>query len=156
MTELLGQVLVVVPCSGAKLWHKAPAGQLYTGTFHKLARQAADALVEQHGGQVVILSALHGLLQLDDVVEPYDVQLGQPGAVAVSRVALQLLQLLQAGEAPTVVSLLPRAYRTVLAQAVDELPPAARPVMVEPMQGAAGVGYQRQRLAQLRAGTRAV
>ena len=157
MSDLEGKALVVVPCSAAKLWHAAPAGELYTGTFHKLARQAGAALVEQHGGQVVILSALHGLLQLDQVVEPYDLTMGQPGAVKVHVVALQLLQLLRAQDrTPAVVALLPRAYRAVLAGAVEQLPADVRPRMYEPMRGAAGVGYQRQRLAQLRDGTLAL
>lgn len=148
-----GPAVVVVPCSGAKLWHAAPAGELYTGTFHKLARQAAEHLVEQHGGQVAILSALHGLLRLDDVVEPYDQTMGQPGSVSPQVVALQLLQLLRAQPGDlAVVSLLPRAYRTVLAAAVGELPADVRPQLFEPMRGASGVGYQRQRLAQLRDG----
>ena len=154
MSDLQGGALVVVPCSGAKLWHAAPAGELYTGTFHKLARQAAAALVEQHGGQVVILSALHGLLRLDQVVEPYDLSIGQVGSVSVSTVALQLLQLLRGhDDVANVVALLPRAYRTVLAAAVEQLPADVRPRLFEPMRGATGVGYQRQRLAQLRDGT---
>lgn len=159
MTESLrGPVLVVVPCSAAKLWHAAAAGELYTGTLHRMARGAGDALVEQHGGQVVILSALHGLLALDQVVEPYDLTWGQAGTVSPQTVALQLLQLLQQqrDQAPTVVSLLPRAYRLVLALALQQLPADVRPQLVEPLAGATGVGYQRQRLAQLRTGARPV
>ncbi|MFD4170769.1 hypothetical protein ACFWQ1_22500 [Streptomyces albidoflavus] len=39
--------------------------------MHTMARQAADALVAG-GGTVLVLSALHGLLPLDEKVEPYD------------------------------------------------------------------------------------
>jgi hypothetical protein len=155
MSDLAGPAVVVVPCSGSKLWHAAPAGELYTGSFHKLARRAGDAIVEQHGGVVVVLSALHGLLGLDELVQPYDLSIGQPGAVQAPTVALQLYRLLrQVGgdQLPGVVCLLPRAYRAVLAAAVDELPADARPVLYEPLRGASGVGYQRQRLAQLRTG----
>lgn len=147
-----GPVLVVVPCSAAKHWQPAPAGELYTGSFYKLARAAGDALVERLGGRVVILSALHGLLELEQLVEPYDQRMGEPGSVAPSTVALQLVQQLQGAGAQlhTVVALLPRGYRVVLEQAVEQLPVAARPRVVDVLEGAAGVGYQRQRLAQLR------
>lgn len=149
--ELTGPLLVVVPCSAAKLWHAAPAGELYTGSFYRLARSTADALVEQHGGQVVILSAKHGLLPLDQVVEPYEQVMGMPGSIGVDSLALQLVQLLTPmGADAQLVSLLPRAYRAALNQALQQLPAGARPRTFEPLAGAAGVGYQRQRLAQLR------
>ena len=64
--------LVLIPCSGAKLDHPAPAGQLYTGSLHVLARRAADRIVTDHGGRVMVLSAKHGLIGLEQIVAPYD------------------------------------------------------------------------------------
>ncbi|REF00559.1 hypothetical protein [Thermomonospora umbrina] len=48
--------LVVVGCSGRKKLRPAPAGQMYEGPFHRLCREAADAMAGPDG-QVLILSA---------------------------------------------------------------------------------------------------
>ncbi|MGV9310475.1 MULTISPECIES: hypothetical protein [unclassified Nonomuraea] len=44
-----------------------PAGELYTGSYHRAARRAADALTHD-GGRVLNLSALHGLVELDQML----------------------------------------------------------------------------------------
>ena len=62
--------LYLIACSMAKLDHAAPAAQLYTGQAFKLAMKAAA------GADVLILSALHGVLEPDDVINPYDCYLG--------------------------------------------------------------------------------
>jgi hypothetical protein len=38
---------------------------------------------------VVVLSALHGLVPLDQVLEPYELRMGQPGSVTPARLAEQ-------------------------------------------------------------------
>jgi hypothetical protein len=114
---------VVVPCSGAKLAHAAPAGELYTGQLHRLARRAADAL----GGRVLILSALHGLLQLDELVEPYDVQVGDDRQLGVRRV----------------IALTPQRYTALLADALGAELVDAR------LASASGIGVMRARLAAI-------
>lgn len=72
--------LVIVGCGAAKTPHPAPAGHLYTGSYHRACRRAADALTA-HGGTVLILSALHGLTLLDAVIAPYELRMGQPGSI---------------------------------------------------------------------------
>jgi hypothetical protein len=126
---------VVVPCSGAKLAHAAPAGELYTGQLHRLARRAADAL----GGRVLILSALHGLLQLDELVEPYDVQVGDDRAVAPDEVAAQARQL----GVRRVIALTPKRYTALLADALGAELVDAR------LASASGIGVMRARLAAI-------
>jgi uncharacterized protein involved in type VI secretion and phage assembly len=64
--------LYLIACSMAKLDHAAPAAQLYTGQAFKLAMRAAKAA----NADVLILSALHGVLEPDDVINPYDCYLG--------------------------------------------------------------------------------
>lgn len=130
--------LVVVPCGRAKLDHAAPAGQLYVGGQHRLARQAADVLAAQAGGHVVILSALHGLLQLDQLVEPYDVTMGDPEAVTVDVVQRQLAQL----GASRVIALTPRAYSDLLRAPWVELD--------DRLAGSRGLLEQRSRLAAIK------
>ena len=70
--------LVVIPCGGRKLDRRAPAGHLYVGSYHGACRRAAEAL---EPGRLLILSARYGLLDLDDVVEPYDPPPGAAGSI---------------------------------------------------------------------------
>ncbi|NEE25426.1 hypothetical protein G3M53_08090 [Streptomyces sp. SID7982] len=131
--------VVVIPCSGAKLDRPAPAGDLYIGPLHIMARQAADALVAG-GGTVLVLSALHGLLTLDEKVEPYDHTWKDPGSVTVEELRAQAVRLGLA-DAADVVLLTPGEY-TRRASAVW---PGARTPLAH-----LGIGKQRGRLAALR------
>ena len=63
--------LAIIACSASKLDKAAPARDLYTGALFKASLAVAEALSDR----VVILSAKHGVLELDAVVEPYDVAL---------------------------------------------------------------------------------
>lgn len=71
--------VVIVACGGDKAISEGelPAGELYTGSYHWACRKAAEAL----GGHVLILSALHGLVELTDVIETYDLKMGEPGSI---------------------------------------------------------------------------
>lgn len=128
--------LVVVPCGGAKLGHAAPAGALYTGSYHAACRRAALAI----GGQTLILSALHGLLALADVIEPYDLRMGQPGSVTAQRLREQAAAR-GVDQAADVVILAGRKY----ADAAAAVWPHAR----RPLDGSRGMGEQLQRLARI-------
>jgi len=64
-------VVVLVGCSGPKLDRAAPARDLYTSALFKKARAYAEALGVEWG----ILSAKHGLVLPDTIVEPYDEKL---------------------------------------------------------------------------------
>lgn len=140
--------LVVVPCGRAKLDHAAPAGRLYVGGLHRLARQAAETIAAGIGGRVVILSALHGLVDLAQELEPYDVTIGDADAIEPARLAAQLAEL-----APSrVVALTPNAYTAALLAAAD----AHAVPLVAPLAGSRGLPEQRGRLAALRDGRRDV
>ena len=135
--------VVVIPCGGAKLQQAAPARELYVGGYHRACRRAADALTAQ-GGTVVVLSALHGLVPLDQVLEPYELRMGQPGSVTPARLAEQARAMGLDG-AREVVALGGAAYTT-----------AARTVWPHastPLAGLGGMGYQLQALAAIAAGT---
>jgi hypothetical protein len=56
----------------SKLDRAAPAAELYTGQAFKLAMRAAKAA----DADVLILSALYGVLEPDDVIDPYECYLG--------------------------------------------------------------------------------
>ena len=102
--------IVVIPCGGKKLNEPAPAGDLYTGGQHRLARQAADRLALNLGGRVLILSAKHGLLDLDTVIDPYEQRIDAPGAVTQDDVARQLIAM----DARNIIALTPKAYTHLL------------------------------------------
>lgn len=118
--------IVIIPCTGAKLPHPAPAAELYTGATFPGALAAARRLAGADG-TVLILSALHGLLELDTIVEPYDVKMGDPGAIdnagpaGLERLGRQLVRhvarLEDAGHDVELMTLLPNAYRTAVEHA---------------------------------------
>ena len=64
--------LYLIACSQSKLDHAAPARDLYTGQAFKLAMKAAEAA----SADILILSALHGVLEPEDIIAPYDCFLG--------------------------------------------------------------------------------
>lgn len=136
--------LIVIPCGAAKLPHAAPAGDLYTGAQHVLTRQAADTLAAATGGRVVILSARHGLLDLHDVIAPYDLKLGDVGSITAATVTAQLATIAPA----RIVALLPKAYAGLLRV-------AAAPLHVElfdVLAGSRGLLEQRAILARVKRG----
>lgn len=137
------RLVVVVPCGARKLPHPAAAGDLYTGSFHKAARRAAAALTAA-GGTTLIVSALHGLLALEDPVAPYDQQIGRPGAVTGADVRRQVLDR-DLADADAVL-LTPAAYTRILLQAW----PAATAVLA----GTSGIGQQLAILAAITTGRR--
>lgn len=147
------QTFYVIPCSGAKRALAAPAGDIYLGSFHRLARRTADALADRHGGQVLIMSALHGLLDLATVIEPYNVTVsglakrGGPGHGDLSRRCGDQLAALGARH---LVGLLPRLYWEVLETGMVLSGHGAVREWV--LADCPGIGYQQQRLVALRDG----
>jgi hypothetical protein len=68
--------IVLVACSGQKLDHAAPAKDLYVSDLFKKAR----AYAEKFGCAWYILSAKHGVVSPDTVIEPYDETLNTKSA----------------------------------------------------------------------------
>lgn len=133
-------LLVVIPCAGRKLNRAAPARDLYTGPLFRSALAAAEAI----GDHIVILSALHGIVELHRVLDPYDLRVGDPGTVSPERVRDQLADY----QGARIIALLPQAYDQLLTTATGE-------VHTNPLRGSRGIGEQRARLARL-AGERLV
>lgn len=133
--------VVIIPCGARKLARPAPAGELYVGSQHRLARRAGDRLTSA-GGLVLILSAKHGLLGLGTVIGPYDMTIGDPAAVTSGVVRGQAAALIPAGA--VVVSLLPARYAALL--------DAAGVVATHVLAGAGGMGAQRAVLAGIARG----
>lgn len=83
--------IVIVGCGAAKRPDPAPASSLYTGQHYRLAMAAALAIAPRD--RVFILSAKYGLVTLDQTISPYDLTIGDPGAVTGDEVALQAASL---------------------------------------------------------------
>ncbi len=64
--------VVLVSCGKHKLDHSAKAAELYIGPLFTASMQYARTL---NPDRIFILSAKHGLLGLETVIEPYDVTL---------------------------------------------------------------------------------
>ena len=62
------KIIVLVGCGKSKLAHAAPAKDLYTGPLFKKAMAYAELV----GDEWYILSAKHGLIHPDVVIEPYN------------------------------------------------------------------------------------
>lgn len=134
--------LVIVPCGATKdpTPSKMPAGQRYTGTYHRLGLRAAAALAGPNTTR--ILSARFGLVPLHHLIEPYNLRLGQPGSITAERLREQAADqgLL---DHRNVVLFGGRDY-TTLAQQVW-------PHAHTPLAGTKGIGEQQKRLAEIAA-----
>ena len=64
--------LYLIACSASKLDRAAAAADIYTGQAFKLAMKAA----RRADAEVIILSALHGAIMPDQIIEPYNSFLG--------------------------------------------------------------------------------
>jgi hypothetical protein len=103
-------MLVIIPCGSEKRRTACPAQHLYVGPYFRACLRFARGLARGAGmagtpgdgvespatagskpgapgrGIILILSAKHGLLGLDDRVEPYNLRMGQPGCVTAALV----------------------------------------------------------------------
>lgn len=117
MSTLIG----LVGCASTKLRRPAPARDLYTSPLFKKASAHAEAACARW----FILSAKHGLVLPDEVLEPYDVKLGRStphhpetdGPFIhewARRVRAQLAQELRDVDDPSLLVLAGEQYRTIL------------------------------------------
>lgn len=147
MTET---AVILVPCAAAKAEQAMRAEELYTSPnfAHTLnaAKREAEATAAELGvtAKVMILSARHGLLDLDDVVEPYDTKMGDADDVEVTELIDQLVSL-----APKqVVAMLPSTYYQPVWEAVTEINENGSDEdpwidLLHVYEAAPGIGYQR-------------
>lgn len=132
--------LVVIPCGSRKLGRRARAADMYVGSYHRACRRAADALQPD---RLLILSARYGLLDLDDVIDPYDTPHGAAGAIT-DRDLLEQATLRHIVRLDPIVALGGARH----AGLVRTIWPHAR----TPLAGTRGMGEQMARLAVLRDG----
>lgn len=143
--------LVVIPCGGSKRKHAAPARELYTGQQFTLALDAAQALAAKMGGaDVRVLSAEHGLVELDQVLEPYDHKLSRTDLAGLlpDRVARQLDEL----DPLSITALTPKLYSELLATARARRAGDDCGWLQLPLADCSGIGEQRAVLARIKGG----
>ncbi|MDQ0847773.1 DUF6884 domain-containing protein [Streptomyces sp. V1I6] len=138
-----GGPVVVVPCSAAKLATTipVPVADLYVGPFHRLCRRAAHAIAGS-AGTVLVLSAAHGFVTLDQPLAPYELRMGEPGSVRPDQLRDQAGRL-GLHHVAELVALGGRAYVDAVA--------AVRPDVLRPLDGCRGIGQQRARLTRIAA-----
>ena len=128
--------IAIVACGQSKTDYPAPARELYTSSTFRLNLAAAEAIA----GRVLVLSARHGLVELDQVLDPYDTTWGDDGETDVLTLALQLHPLCDPDRSAQDIYLLgPRVY-------ADHLDMAARllgTTVTWVNEADAGIGYQR-------------
>lgn len=111
----------VVPCGASKAPTACAAADLYTGS---LFREVLAAAVAEAGAEnVLILSALYGLLPLDEVLAPYDVKMGDAAALdrrdgGVLELAAQVIGHGLHRDGVTVYTMLPAAYERMMDEAL--------------------------------------
>jgi hypothetical protein len=124
----------LVACSAGKLDHAAPARDLYTSQLFRKAAAYADATCDRW----YILSAKHGLLAPEDVVEPYDERLPRnPRSADVRRWAIGVRAALD-----YVLADVPGATLVVLAGEAYRVPLAGAPWPLEVPMAGLGIGQQ--------------
>jgi hypothetical protein len=135
--------LVLMACSATKGATPAPAFELYLGVMYSTFRANAPATRPA----VVILSAKHGFLSADQVIDPYEQRMNEARADEM----LAELPDFDAIEWPAGVrSILlagGKTYRRVMRAAIErriELGLLDRDVTIEETAG--GIGYQRAQL----------
>jgi len=117
---------------------------MYTGSYHRAARRAADTVAASAPGtRVMILSAMYGLVDLDEPILRYDLRLGHRLAITAQGLYEQAEQLGLLGTNEVVV-LAPTAYADL---AIQVWPHARRPLA-----GTRGIGEQMARLKALAVG----
>ena len=119
----------LVGCAATKLDRPAPARDLYTSQLFRKASAYAEATCDRW----YILSAKHGLIRPDEVIEPYDMTLGANDQRWADVVRKQLADELADIPGVTLVALAGVRYQTVLR-------PCQWPFQI-PMKGL-GIGQQ--------------
>jgi hypothetical protein len=142
--------VIVIPCGGSKVDHAAKARDLYTGSAFR--ETLAAAISEVGANNVFILSAKYGLVTLEAELEPYDVKMGDKGAI--DKDAWKLLdlaeQIFEFGlheDDVDVMAMLPVAYFNVLDQTIRNM--GGMPVLVT-YEGTAGIGDQKSIAKKIR------
>jgi hypothetical protein len=144
-------MLFVIPCGAAKLDRPAPARELYTSPHFRFTLRQVAAAAYRADGILRILSARHGLVDPDTVLEPYDTTMTSVARVRTDTLAAHLRALAAPAAAIEVHAFLPARYLAVLREAAQHAIRGDLDTVAvhDAYRDAPGIGYHRQVLAQL-------
>jgi hypothetical protein len=155
----VGKLIVfVIPCTGAKLHYAAPVREMYQGVTFRQALPVIEREAELTAALgpdtcVRVLSAKHGLLALDEVIQPYDQRIDDLGETALALLEVLLrgqLTELDAGRGDIeIAAFLPRAYLEVLSGAAVRV--GGHVTVTNVYEGCRGIGDQKAVIASVRA-----
>jgi hypothetical protein len=142
--------VVIMACSATKQAHAAPALDLYQGVMYSTFRANVKREARPH---VVILSAQHGFIPGDEVIEPYEQRLTPERANEM----LAKLDDYMRGHIPSgsrkVLLAGGKDYRRVMRAAVErQLERGRLSSGVRVTETSGGIGYQRQQLGAFLSG----
>lgn len=105
--------VIIIPCGFKKRAVKCRASELYQGPYFNMNLKWARSVAADEC--IFILSAKHGFLRLNNVVEPYDLKMGQSDCISPDTVSMQasILGLYQA----TIYAVGGEKYLTTLKEA---------------------------------------
>lgn len=138
-TRDAGPFTVVIPCAGEKQTGRHAARDLYTSSNFRSTLAAAEAIADAEDGQVLILSALYGLVALDEVLTSYDVKMatGNPAEITAEEIADQLVEFGATGDVHVMA---PGAYFAK----VDAAARLVGALAFDLYEGEGGIGEQRR------------
>lgn len=135
----MSRALLLMACSATKASAPAPALDLYQGVMYQTFRARVKPLARP---KVVILSALHGFVQADAILSPYEQRMTKARA---GEMLADLPRFMKDVIWPDAISQVFLAggkdYRDVMRAAIMVVYPNAR---IEECSG--GIGYQRSQL----------
>lgn len=135
-------ILCIIPCGKKKVWDKFPnegptiAREAYIGIFHNLCEQYAMTFFDEW----VILSAKHGLLLPDDIIdENYDVTFNMKSDEIISIEQLKKQVIDKNIPCKQVVVLTGKKYKPIIEACFNE----AENIEF-PLHGSKGIGHMQQ------------
>ena len=138
---------VLMACSNTKRPSAAPALDLYQGVMYSTFRANVRPDARPH---VAILSALHGVIAGDTVIEPYDTRMTPEAAGRILGNPREFLRYAKPVQAKNVLLAGSRDYRRVMMAVLPELIASgviAPDAKISETDGS-GIGYQRQQLGE--------
>ncbi|WP_244125172.1 DUF6884 domain-containing protein [Burkholderia gladioli] len=137
--------LVVLACSATKLAHAAPAIELYRGVMYSTYRANVRA---ETAPAVMILSARHGFIRPDTVIEPYEQRMTEARAEALLEEFARAMPAAWPTGARTILLAGGKNYRRVMRAALErQAECGVGPAGASVAETSGSLGYQRQQLS---------
>ncbi|WP_241172580.1 DUF6884 domain-containing protein [Burkholderia gladioli] len=137
--------LVVLACSATKLAHAAPAIELYRGVMYSIYRANVRS---ETAPALMILSARHGFIRPNTVIEPYEQRMTEARAEAWLREIACAMPAAWPVTARTILLAGGRDYRRVMRAVLERQAECGiGPAGARVAETSGSLGYQRQQLS---------